>query len=65
MSPGPSEDLPGGQVPDAVLLGPVATVSRKWFRIADMYWVGIAPDQESVVVSAATFALDMMAQEGR
>ena len=44
---------------------PVATVSKKWFRVADTYGVEIAPDHDPVVVLAATVALDMMAHEGR
>jgi uncharacterized protein YxjI len=44
---------------------PVATVSKKWFRVADTYGVEIAPDQDPVVVLAATVAVDMMAHEGR
>jgi uncharacterized protein YxjI len=44
---------------------PVATVSKKWFRVADSYGVEIAPDQDPVVVLAATVAVDMMAHEGR
>lgn len=43
----------------------VATVSKKWFRVADTYGVEIAPDQEPVVVLAATVAIDMMAHEDR
>ena len=43
----------------------VASVSKKWFRVADTYGVEIAPGQDPVVVLAATVALDMMAQEGR
>jgi uncharacterized protein YxjI len=43
----------------------VATVSKKWFRVADTYGVEIAPDQDPVVVLAVTVALDMMAHEGR
>jgi uncharacterized protein YxjI len=44
---------------------PVATVSKKWFRIADTYGVEIAPDQNPVIILAATVALDMMAHESR
>ena len=44
---------------------PVATVSKKWFRVADTYGVEIARDQNPVVVLAATVALDMMAHEAR
>ncbi len=44
---------------------PVATVSKKWFRIADTYGVDIAPGQNPVVVLAATVVIDMMAHEER
>ena len=44
---------------------PVATVSKKWFRVADTYGVEIAPGQDPVVVLAATVAVDVMAHEGR
>jgi uncharacterized protein YxjI len=44
---------------------PVATVSKKWFRVADTYGVEITPGQDPVVVLAATFAVDVMAHEGR
>jgi uncharacterized protein YxjI len=44
---------------------PVATVSKKWFRVADTYGVEIAPGQDPVLVLAATVAFDMMAHEGR
>jgi uncharacterized protein YxjI len=43
----------------------VATVSKKWFRIADTYGVEIASDHDPVVILAATVAVDMMAHEGR
>jgi uncharacterized protein YxjI len=44
---------------------PVATVSKKWFRVADTYGVEIAPGQDPVVVLAATVAVDMMAHPER
>ena len=43
----------------------VASVSKKWFRVADTYGVEMDSDQDPVLVLAATVALDMMAQEGR
>jgi len=43
----------------------VATVSKKWFRIRDTYGVEIEPDQDPVVVLAATVALDAMADRLR
>jgi uncharacterized protein YxjI len=42
---------------------PVASVSKKWFRVADTYGVEVAPNQDPVPVLAATVALDMMAHE--
>jgi uncharacterized protein YxjI len=44
---------------------PVATVSKRWFRVADTYGVEIEPDEEPVLVLAATVAVDMMAHEDR
>jgi uncharacterized protein YxjI len=44
---------------------PVATVSKKWFRIADTYGVEVAPGQDPVIVLAATVAIDQMAHEAR
>ena len=44
---------------------PVATVSKKWFRVADTYGVEMAPDRDPVLILAATVAVDMMAHEGR
>src|SRR3954469_14929529 len=44
---------------------PVATVSKKWFRVADSYGVEIDPAQDPVVILAATVAVDMMAHEDR
>ena len=44
---------------------PVATVSKKWFRVADTYGVEVASDQDPVLILAATVAVDEMAHEGR
>jgi uncharacterized protein YxjI len=43
----------------------VATVSKKWFRVADTYGVEITPGQDPVPVLASTVAIDMMAHEDR
>lgn len=43
----------------------VASVSKKWFRVADTYGVEIEPGTDPVVVLAATVALDMMVHEDR
>jgi uncharacterized protein YxjI len=44
---------------------PVATVSKRWFRVADSYAEEIAPGQNPVVILAATVALDAMAHPAR
>lgn len=44
---------------------PVATVSKKWFRIRDTYGVEIAPGQNDIVILAVTVVIDMMAHSGR
>jgi uncharacterized protein YxjI len=44
---------------------PVATVSKKWFRVADTYGVEVASGQDPVAVLTATVAIDAMAHEGR
>jgi uncharacterized protein YxjI len=43
----------------------VATVSRKWFRVADTYGVEIEPDQNPVVVLACTVCVDAKSHEDR
>ncbi|HEY6421909.1 MAG TPA: LURP-one-related family protein [Pseudonocardiaceae bacterium] len=69
IADGPDLDVQGNIVDHEYTFSdgrtPVATVSKKWFRVADTYGVEIAPDQNPVVVLAATVALDMMAHEGR
>ncbi len=39
----------------------IAEVSKKWFRLADMYGVQIEPGQNDIVILAVTVAVDMMA----
>ena len=39
----------------------VAQVSKKWFRVRDTYGVEVSPDQNDIVILAATVALDQMA----
>jgi uncharacterized protein YxjI len=43
----------------------VASVSKKWFRAADTYGVEVDPEQDPLVILAATVALDTMAHEHR
>jgi uncharacterized protein YxjI len=42
----------------------VAETSRKWLRVADTYGVEINPDQDVVLILAATVALDQIAHPG-
>ena len=44
---------------------PVATVSKKWFRVRDSYGVDIAPGQDDALLLAITVVIDMMAHQGR
>ena len=45
--------------------GTIATVSKKWFRVADTYGVEVAPGQDPVVILAVTAVLDTMAHPER
>ena len=38
----------------------IAEVSKKWFRVRDMYGVEVAPGQNDVVILAVTVGIDMM-----
>ncbi|HEX6878116.1 MAG TPA: LURP-one-related family protein [Nocardioidaceae bacterium] len=69
ISDGPDLDIQGNVVDHEYTFTdgrtPVATVSKKWFRVADTYGVEIEPDQDPVTILAATVAIDMMAHESR
>jgi uncharacterized protein YxjI len=41
----------------------VAHVSKRWFRVRDTYGVEIEPDQDDVLILAATVAIDQMAHD--
>jgi uncharacterized protein YxjI len=43
----------------------VAEVSKRWFRIRDTYGVEMAPDENDVLILAATAVLDTMAHPDR
>jgi uncharacterized protein YxjI len=43
---------------------PVATISKRWFRIRDTYGVDIAPGQDDLLVLAVTVCIDAMSQVG-
>jgi uncharacterized protein YxjI len=40
----------------------LAEVSKRWFRLTDVYGVEIEPGQNDVLILAITTAIDMMAQ---
>jgi uncharacterized protein YxjI len=42
--------------------GPVAEISKKWFRIRDTYGVDIAPGQDDALILAVTVAVEDMTQ---
>jgi uncharacterized protein YxjI len=66
---GPDLDIQGNIVDHKYTFSegrtPVATVSKKWFRVADTYGVEVVPGRDPVVILAATVALDVMAHEDR
>jgi uncharacterized protein YxjI len=66
---GPDLDIQGNIVDHEYTFSegrtPVATVSKKWFRVADTYGVEVVPGRDPVVILAATVALDVMAHEDR
>ena len=66
---GPDLDLPGSIFDHEYTFTdgrtPMATVSKRWFRVADSCDVKTAPGQNPVVVAAATVALDAMAHPAR
>lgn len=43
----------------------IAEVSKKWFRVRDMYGVAVEPGQNDVLVLAVAIVIDMMAHGGR
>jgi uncharacterized protein YxjI len=45
--------------------GKVAEVSKRWFRVRDMYGIEIAPGQNDIVILAIAVAVDTMVHEGR
>lgn len=43
----------------------VAEVSKRWFRVRDIYGVAMEPNQNDILILAITVAVDMMAHGGR
>lgn len=43
----------------------IAEVSKKWFRLRDMYGVEVAPGQNEGLILAVAIVIDMMAHGGR
>jgi len=61
---GPNLDVQGNILDHEYRIGEgrqkVGEVSKKWFRVRDMYGVEIAEGQNDVVILAVTVAVDMM-----
>jgi uncharacterized protein YxjI len=45
--------------------GPIASVGKKWFRIADTYGVEVAPNQDDALVLAVAVVVDQISHRGR
>ncbi|WP_406656471.1 LURP-one-related family protein [Methanolobus sp. ZRKC2] len=43
----------------------VGAVSKKWFRVRDMYGVDVRDNQDALLILAITVVIDIMAHEGR
>ena len=41
----------------------IAEVSKRWFRLADVYGIEIEPGQNDVLILAVTVAIDLMAHD--
>lgn len=41
----------------------VAEISKRWFRVRDTYGIEVAPDEDDVVILAATVCIDEMAHD--
>ncbi|MBA4384049.1 MAG: hypothetical protein C0410_04880, partial [Anaerolinea sp.] len=41
----------------------VAEISKKWFKLSDVYGVEIDPDQEDVLILTVAIAIDMMVHD--
>ena len=44
---------------------PVATVSKRWFRVRDTYGVEVQEGEDALLILAITVVIDMMAHSGR
>ncbi len=66
---GPDLDVQGNVVDHEYTFtdgrAPVATVSKRWFRVADTYGVEVVPGQDPLPVLAAAVAIDAMAHKDR
>ena len=64
---GPDLDVTGNIVDHEYVIDDgrqtVATVSKKWFRIADTYGIEVAPGQDAVLILAVAAAVDAMSHD--
>jgi uncharacterized protein YxjI len=61
----PDVEVQGNILSHEYRIGIIATVSKKWFRVRDCYGVDIAPDQNDLLILAATVCIDQMAHDTR
>ena len=64
---GPDLDVQGNILDHAYTIAAgrnkIAEVSKRWFRLADVYGIEIEPSQNDVLILAVTVAIDMMAHD--
>lgn len=64
---GPDLDVQGNILDHAYTIqagrNKIAEVSKRWFRLADVYGVEIEPGQNDVLILAVTVAIDLMAHD--
>lgn len=67
IADGPDLDVKGHILDHEYAIGEgrnkIAEVSKRWFRLTDVYGVEIEPGQNDILVLAVTVAIDMMAHD--
>lgn len=67
IADGPDLDVKGNILDHEYSIGEgrnkIAEVSKRWFRLTDVYGVEIEPGQNDILILAVTVAIDMMAHD--
>lgn len=61
IADGPDLDVKGNILDHEYKIGDVAEVSKRWFRVRDIYGVEIQPGQNDILILAVTVCIDQMA----